>query len=53
MARVEWGWPLGDNPLSLIRMPKNNPLENAALEVANMRLLGTQLANRSHGISGQ
>ena len=25
MARVEWGWPLGDNPLSLIRMPKNNP----------------------------
>ena len=25
IARVEWGWPLGDNPLSLIRMPKNNP----------------------------
>ena len=25
MARVEWGWSLGDNPLSLIRMPKNNP----------------------------
>ena len=25
MARVVWGWPLGDNPLSLIRMPKNNP----------------------------
>lgn len=25
MARVERGWPLGDNPLSMIRMPKNNP----------------------------
>ena len=25
IARVEWGWPLPDNPISLIRMPKNNP----------------------------
>jgi integrase len=25
IARVEWGWPLPDNPVSLIRMPKNNP----------------------------
>ena len=25
MARIEWGWPLSDNPISLIRMPKNNP----------------------------
>lgn len=25
MARIEWGWPLGDIPLNLIRMPKNNP----------------------------
>ena len=24
-ARIEWGWPLPDNPISLIRMPKNNP----------------------------
>ena len=24
-ARIEWGWPLPDNPVSLIRMPKNNP----------------------------
>lgn len=24
-AHVEWGWPLPDNPISLIRMPKNNP----------------------------
>ena len=25
IARIEWGWPLSDNPISLIRMPKNNP----------------------------
>ena len=25
MAHVEWGWPLPDNPISLIWMPKNNP----------------------------
>ena len=25
VARIEWGWPLGDNPLTLIRMPKNSP----------------------------
>ena len=25
LARVEWGWPLGDNPLSLVRMPRSNP----------------------------
>lgn len=24
-ARIEWGWELGDNPLTLIRFPKNNP----------------------------
>ena len=24
-ARIEWGWNLGDNPLSLIRFPNNNP----------------------------
>ena len=24
-SRIEWGWPLPDNPISLIRMPKNNP----------------------------
>ena len=24
-ARIEWGWPLPNNPISLIRMPKNNP----------------------------
>ena len=25
IARIEWGWPLPDNPVSLIRMPKNKP----------------------------
>jgi integrase len=24
-ARIEWGWDLGDNPLTLIRFPKSNP----------------------------
>ena len=24
-ARIEWGWDLGNNPLTLIRFPKNNP----------------------------
>ena len=37
MARVEWGWPLGDNPLSLIRMPKNNPPRERRSELVNMR----------------
>ena len=25
IARIEWGWPLGDNPVALVRMPRNNP----------------------------
>lgn len=25
IARIEWGWAIGDNPIPLIRMPKNNP----------------------------
>ena len=25
IARVEWGWPLSDNPVALVRMPRNNP----------------------------
>tara|TARA_B100001057_G_scaffold315940_1_gene316080 strand:+ start:117 stop:1067 length:951 start_codon:yes stop_codon:yes gene_type:complete len=24
-ARIDWGWELGDNPLTLIRFPKSNP----------------------------
>ena len=25
IARLEWGWDLAENPVSLVRMPKNNP----------------------------
>ena len=25
IARIEWGWPLNDNPIALIRIPKGNP----------------------------
>mgnify|MGYP005696344141 FL=1 len=25
IARIEWGWEIGTNPISLIRMPKTNP----------------------------
>ena len=39
MARVEWGWPLGDNPLSLIRMPKNNPPRERRLRAGEYEVL--------------
>jgi integrase len=39
MAHVEWGWPLGDNPLSLIRMPKNNPPRERRLRVGEYEAL--------------
>jgi integrase len=39
MARVEWGWSLGDNPLSLIRMPKNNPPRERRLRVGEYDVL--------------
>ena len=39
MARVEWGWPLGDNPLSLIRMPKNNPPRERRLRTGEYEAL--------------
>ena len=32
IARIEWGWSLSDNPISLIRMPKNNPLRERRLK---------------------
>jgi len=31
-ARIEWGWPLPSNPISLIRMPKNNPQRERRLK---------------------
>ena len=40
MARIEWGWPLGDNPLSLIRMPKNNPPRERRLKAGEYKRLG-------------
>lgn len=39
MARIEWGWPLGDNPLTLIRMPKNNPPRERRLRVGEYEAL--------------
>ena len=45
MARVEWGWPLGDNPLSLIRMPKNNPPRERRLRVGEYE----SLRDAAHG----
>ena len=39
MARVEWGWPLGDNPLSLIRIPKNNPPRERRLRLGEYEAL--------------
>ena len=39
MARIEWGWPVGDNPLTLIRMPKNNPARERRLRTGEYDLL--------------
>ena len=39
IACVEWGWPLGDNPLSLIRMPKNNPPRERRLRTGEYEAL--------------
>ena len=48
MARIEWGWPLGDNPLNLIRMPKNNPPRERRLKAGEYeRLEEAAKASRS------
>ena len=48
MARIEWGWPLSDNPISLIRMPKNNPPREWRLREGEFdRLRNTVGASRS------
>ena len=39
IARIEWGWSLGDNPLSLIRMPKNNPPRERRLRAGEYEAL--------------
>ena len=43
MARIEWGWPLGDNPISLIRMPKNNPPRERRLKPGEYELLQSKV----------
>ena len=48
IARIEWGWPLGDNPLTLIRMPKNNPPRERRLKAGEYeRLEEAAKASRS------
>ena len=39
IARVEWGWPLSENPVSLIRMPKNNPARERRLRTGEYEAL--------------
>ena len=44
IARIEWGWALPDNPISLIRMPKNNPPRERRLKEGEFVLLKTAAA---------
>ena len=39
IARIEWGWPLSENPVSLIRMPKNNPARERRLRAGEYESL--------------
>ena len=39
IARVEWGWSLSENPISLIRMPKNNPPRERRLRAGEYEAL--------------
>ena len=39
IARIEWGWPLPNNPISLIRMPKNNPPRERRLKDGEFKRL--------------
>ncbi len=39
IARIEWGWPLSENPVSLIRMPKNNPPRERRLRTGEYEAL--------------
>jgi integrase len=43
IARIEWGWPLGANPLSLIRMPKSNPPRERRLKPGEYELLQSKV----------
>jgi integrase len=44
-ARIEWGWALADNPLSLIRFPKNNPPRERRLRTGEYEKLLLASAN--------
>ena len=39
IARIEWGWPLGDNPIKLIRMPRANPPRERRLKMEEFERL--------------
>ena len=39
IARIEWGWSLSDNPLSLIRFPTNNPPRERRLRAGEYETL--------------
>ena len=41
IARIEWGWSLRENPISLIRMPKNNPPRERRLRQGEYEKLKT------------
>ena len=41
IARIEWGWSLKENPISLIRMPKNNPPRERRLRQGEYEKLKT------------
>ena len=47
IARIEWGWPLSENPVSLIRMPKNNPPRERRLRTGEYEAL-KEAARYSH-----
>ena len=41
VARIEWGWSLRENPISLIRMPKNKPPRERRLRLGEYEKLKT------------
>ena len=55
-ARIEWGWDLGDNPLTLIRFPKSNPPRERRLKQGEYGMLRAASAEtksrRSATLSG-
>ena len=52
-ARIEWGWDLGDNPLTLILFPKAIHRESAGSNRANMECYAQHQLKQKFGIFGQ